>query len=40
MQHVWEREEMYTEIWWENMKEGDYMENPRRRWENNIKMDL
>jgi len=31
---------MYTEIWWGNLRGRDLMEGPRRRLEDNIKMDL
>jgi len=26
--------------WWGNLKERDHLGDPRRRWEDNIKMDL
>ena len=42
MQRVWERGEVYTGFWWGNLKsEGKRpLERPRRRQEDNIKMDL
>jgi hypothetical protein len=27
MYHVWGREEVYTRLWWGNMKERDHLEN-------------
>jgi hypothetical protein len=33
------RVEMYTGFWWENLRERQFA-RPRRRWEDNIKMDL
>jgi hypothetical protein len=30
--------EMYTGVWWGNLRERDYLED-RRSWEDNIKMD-
>ena len=35
MQRVWEKGEEYAWFWWGNLRE-----RPRRRWEDNIKMDL
>ena len=35
-----ERGEVYTGFWWGNLRERDPLGRPRRRWENNIKMDL
>jgi hypothetical protein len=37
---VWGRREGYTGCWWENLRERRKLGRPRRRWENNIKMDL
>jgi len=34
------RGEVYTGVWWRNLKERDHLGRPRRRWEDNIKMDL
>jgi hypothetical protein len=31
---------MHTLFWWGNLREREHLEKPRRRWENNIKMDL
>jgi len=31
--------EMYTGVWWENLRERP-LGKPRHRWEDNIKMDL
>jgi hypothetical protein len=28
MQHVWGRGEVYTEFWWGNLKERDYLQDP------------
>ena len=33
-------EEVYTGFWWRNLSERDHLGKPRRRWEDNIKMDL
>ena len=30
---------MYTGLWWGNLKEKRQLGRPRRRWEDNIKMD-
>jgi hypothetical protein len=32
--------EMHTGFWWGDLREGDDFGRPRRRWEDNIKMDL
>ena len=34
------RVEVYTGLWWGNVKKGDHLEDLRRKWEDNIKMDL
>jgi len=39
MQHVWGRVEVYTGRWWRDRGEKPLW-RPRRRWEDNIKMDL
>ena len=39
MWRVWEREEGCTGFWWGNLRERP-LGRPRRRWEDNIKMDL
>ena len=31
---------MYTGFWWGNLREREPVGRPRRRWEDNIKMDL
>jgi hypothetical protein len=31
---------VYTGFWWGNLRERDHLEDPRLRWEDNIKMDL
>jgi hypothetical protein len=32
------REEVYTGFWRENLRKGDHLGDPRRRWEDNIKI--
>jgi len=32
--------EAYTGFWWGNLKEREPLGRPRRRWEDNIKMDF
>jgi len=34
------REEACTGFWWGNLRKKRPLERPRRRWEDNIKMDL
>jgi hypothetical protein len=38
--YVWGRRKAYTGFWWVNLSERDHLGDPRRRWEDNIKMDL
>jgi len=40
MSSVWWRGQAYTGFWWGNLKERNPLVRPRRRWEDNIKMDL
>ena len=40
MWRVWEREEAYTRFWWGNPEGKRPLGRPRRRWDDNIKMDL
>ena len=40
MQRVRGRGEAYTGFWWGNLKGKRPLGRPRRRWEDNIKMDL
>ena len=40
MQHVWKRGDVYTGVWWGNLRERGHSEDTRRRWEDNIKMDI
>jgi len=37
MYHVWGRGEVYTGLWWGNVRP---LGRPRHRWEDNINMDL
>jgi len=37
---VWGRGEAYRGFWWGNLREKRPLRRPRRRWEDNIKMDL
>jgi len=30
------RQGMHTELWWQNLLQNSYLEDPNRRWENNI----
>jgi hypothetical protein len=32
--------EVHTGFWWEDLREGKPLERPRRRWQDNAKMDL
>jgi hypothetical protein len=38
--HAWKRGEVFTEFWFGGQKGRDHWEDPRRRWEDNMKMDL
>ena len=38
--HIWGRVEEYTGFWWGKPKRKRPLGRPRRRWEDNIKMDL
>jgi len=40
MYHVWMREETCTGFGWGNLRGKRPLGRPRRRWEDNIKMDL
>ena len=40
MWHVWRKGELCTRFWWGNLKEKRPLGRPRRRWEDNIKMEL
>jgi hypothetical protein len=40
MKHVSGRGEAYTGFWWGNLRERDHLGGPRRRWEDNINMDI
>jgi len=40
MLHVWGTGEVYTGFWWGKLMGKRPLGRPRRRWENNIKMDL
>jgi hypothetical protein len=40
MHHAWERWEMLTKFWQESLKGRCHSERPKRRWEDNIGMDL
>jgi hypothetical protein len=32
--------EVHTGFWWGDLREGDHLERPKHRWEDNIKIDL
>jgi hypothetical protein len=40
MWHIQGRGAVYTGFWWGYLMERDHLEDPRLRWEDNIKMDL
>jgi hypothetical protein len=40
MWRVWGRKEGCTGCWWGNLRERGRLGRPRRRWEDNIKMDV
>ena len=35
-----ESRSLYRIIWWGNLREREHLEDPRLRWEDNIKIDL
>jgi hypothetical protein len=35
-----ERREVHTGFWWGNLEEGDHLEDPCLRWEDDIKMNF
>jgi hypothetical protein len=39
-QHEWGKRGMHTGFWWESRRGRRPLGRPRRRWEDNIKMDL
>jgi hypothetical protein len=40
MWHVWLRGQAYTGFWWGKPEGKRQLRRPRRRWEDNIKLDL
>jgi hypothetical protein len=40
MWHAWDKRGKYARFWWESLKERDLLEDPRRRWEDGIRIDL
>ena len=40
MWHVWKKGELCTRFWWGNLRERGHWGDPRRRWEDYIKIDL
>jgi hypothetical protein len=40
MLHFCGRREVHTGLWWENLEEGDHLEDLDLRWEDNIKRNL
>jgi len=37
---IWARGELHTGLWWRKLRERDSLERPRRRWEDNVKVDM
>jgi hypothetical protein len=39
MWHVWGTREVHIQLCWGDLRERDHLEEPRRRWGDNIKLD-